>query len=300
MARRSRRARAARAAREPQPRARPIGRRRVGARRRAARSRNRVRARATHPVSTGGATPNAPASAVTTSFFSSSTFICSISAAAASAIFALEVRLGAARRAIWLRAGRRSAKVFEGKESTRRKLAHAGGKIPTSCDDVTRRFLREVFEARGGYGVSVIRFLEIPNFGKFRIDPRYKDHRGQPVVSDPGEHGCRRARGLERPAGSRARRARVQPRRRGLDRRGQAALAPAHVQRRCVGAFPEVFNTRIRGTDTSHAARGMACPVGDGATPPARGAERSRDGRDRTSKRRREHPARSRTFLAHL
>ena len=33
---------------------------------------------------------------------------------------------------------------------------------------------------------------------------------------------------------------------------------------------------------------------------PARGAERSRDGRDRTSKRRREHPARSRTFLAHL
>ena len=85
-------------------------------------------------------------------------------------------------------------------------------------------------------------------------------------MSDPGEHGCRRARGLERPAGSRARRARVQPRRRGLDRRGQAALAPAHVQRRCVGAFPEVFNTRIRGTDTSHAARGMACPVGDGAT----------------------------------
>jgi hypothetical protein len=51
-------------------------------------------------LSTGGATPNAPASAVTTSFFSSSTFICSISAAAASAIFALEVRLGAARRAI--------------------------------------------------------------------------------------------------------------------------------------------------------------------------------------------------------
>lgn len=155
------------------------------------------------------------------------------------------------------------------KESTRRKLAHAGGKIPTPCNIdryVTRRFLREVFEARGGYGVSVIRFLEIPNFGKFRIDPRYKDHRGKPVVSDPGEHGCRRARGLERPAGSRARRARVQPRRRGLDRRGQAALAPAHVQRRCVGAFPEVFNTRIRGTDTSHAARGMACPVGDGAT----------------------------------
>lgn len=33
-----------------------------------------------------------------------------------------------------------------------------------------------------------------------------------------------------------------------------------------MGAFPEVFNTRIRGTDTSHAARGMACPVGDGAT----------------------------------
>jgi hypothetical protein len=28
--------------------------------------------------------------------------------------------------------------------------------------NVTRRFLREVFEARGGYGVSVIRFLEIP------------------------------------------------------------------------------------------------------------------------------------------
>jgi hypothetical protein len=51
-------------------------------------------------LSTGGATPNAPASAVTTSFFSSSTFICCISAAAASAIFALEVRLGAARRAI--------------------------------------------------------------------------------------------------------------------------------------------------------------------------------------------------------
>jgi hypothetical protein len=56
---------------------------------------------------------------VTTSFFSSSTFICSISAAAASAIFALEVRLGAARRAIWLRAGRRSAKVFEGKHATK-------------------------------------------------------------------------------------------------------------------------------------------------------------------------------------
>ena len=68
-------------------------RRRVGARRHArARSRNRVGSRATHPLSTGGATPNAPASAVTTSFFSSSTFICCISAAAASAIFALEVR----------------------------------------------------------------------------------------------------------------------------------------------------------------------------------------------------------------
>ena len=62
-------------------------------------------------------------------------------------------------------------------------------------------------------------------------------------------------------------------------------------------AFPEVFNTRIRVTDTSHAATGTACPVGHGATRDARGAERSRDGRDRTSKARHEHLARLRTFL---
>ena len=99
-ARSARRARHARAVRldpgrsmVPAPAGLRDRRRRVGARRHArARSRNRVGSRATHPLSTGGATPNAPASAVTTSFFSSSTFICSISAAAASAIFALEVR----------------------------------------------------------------------------------------------------------------------------------------------------------------------------------------------------------------
>ena len=199
-------------------------RRRVGARRHArARSRNRVGSRATHPLSTGGATPNAPASAVTTSFFSSSTFICCISAAAASAISALEVR--SARCVGGFGGKRRAAERKIRPRLASKKTAHAEGAIV--------KIYRNLYSSTTTVCNSVVFESSATNRG------------GKPgVVSDPGDHGYRRARGVEQPAPPRARRARVQQRRRGLERRAQGALAPAHVQRRCAFAFPELLNTR--------------------------------------------------------
>ena len=194
-ARSARRARHARAVRLDPGRSMvpaPAGlrdRRRVGARRHArARSRNRVGSRATHPLSTGGATPNAPASAVTTSFFSSSTFICSISAAAASAIVALEVRLGAVRRVVWLtrRAAGRKRKDRVGSEKNHICLLMK-----------TDRASDKVFN----FG-----WISSEDHGILRpFSPGGKPE----LTSDPGEHGCRRARGRKRPAGFRARRTQV-------------------------------------------------------------------------------------------
>ena len=215
-------------------------RRRVGARRHArARSRNRVGSRATHPLSTGGATPNAPASAVTTSFFSSSTFICCISAAAASAISALEVR--SARCVGGFGGKRRAAERKIRPRLASKKTAVAVGAIV--------KVYRDLYSSTTTVCNSVVFESSATNRG------------GKPgVVSDPGDHGYRRARGVEQPAPPSSA-PRASPTEAARPRAPRARRARARSRTKEVRlCFSRTVEHARSGTDTSHAAAtGMAC-----------------------------------------